>query len=121
MYSRDYTNGSDSNGRIRCNACLDAERAVVVSRDELARMTERIAELEKIVALGDALCVAAIRCGVHTWQSIPPDGKQRAVAFGFAMMAYHTASPTCEWPADVESYKPKTLDALGVRKGKVAG
>lgn len=96
-------------------AARNALPALLSMVRRLVELESELTEQRKLVSLGDELCRAAIRCGLHTWQNIPVDNdaKRRAVALGAAMFAYHNASPTCEWPADdTGSYKPKTLDQL---------
>lgn len=84
--------------RVECNDSSWCE--LQCATWSITRLRARVAELEQIVSAGDKLCVAAIRCGVHTWRNIPPEAAHRAVEFGTRMFEYFNASATCEWPMD---------------------
>ena len=84
-------------------------------RTDLASALARAEAAERVVAAGDRLCVAAIRCGLHTWANIPAEARHRAVEFGCRMHEYFNASPTCEWPMDdtaIRDAKSPLLDPL---------
>ena len=83
----------------------------------LSAATARASELEKIVAAGDRLCVAAVRCGIHTWSSIPPEGIHRALQFGCRMHEYINASPTFEWPFDDDAANVTAEEARASARG----
>lgn len=99
----------DSNGRVRCAECRRREH-LEPTREQLQA---RIVELEKVVAAGDRLAQAVVRCSLHTWQNIPVQATPYAVALGCRMHEYINASPAFEWPDDEPGkFVPKTREQL---------
>lgn len=95
-------NGRDSNGRIRCNACLYAERAIVVSRDALkggGAMPDvtrlRTADQLRAVVYVLEATIATLHDDGEGWSTsqhlhndpVPPDGRPACAAYCYELAA----------------------------------